>query len=97
MATGTIYAAVPAVVAAVGFYFIGTNYAKVRKAIMLYIVFISALNKIKIYITKYINTKVQNVSPAGIQKRNFCTQSKHISRSERTSEDSSEAKSGTTT
>ncbi|KAE9604064.1 hypothetical protein Lal_00001771 [Lupinus albus] len=28
MATGTIYAAVPAVVAAVGFYFIDTNFVK---------------------------------------------------------------------
>ncbi|KAK7282510.1 hypothetical protein RIF29_11351 [Crotalaria pallida] len=34
MAAGTIYAAVPAVVAAVGFYFIGTNYVKeIRRGI----------------------------------------------------------------
>ena len=37
MNTGTIYAAVPAVAAAVGFYFFDRNYAKVRKTVQAYV------------------------------------------------------------
>jgi hypothetical protein len=35
MVTGSIYVAVPALAAAVGFYFIGTNHAKVLNSAML--------------------------------------------------------------
>lgn len=91
---GSIFAAVPAIAAAAGFYFIGRNNVKVRKvaSIVLFRKNIRVCQGKKMFCI----AKVQDVLSAGNQTRVISIQSKDASRSERTSKEHSKAKIGTT-
>jgi len=96
MAMGSIFATVPAIAAAAGFYFIGRNDVKVRKvaSIVLFRKNIRVCQGKKGY-AMFCIAKVQDFLSVGNQTR-VIIQSKDASRSERTSKEPSNTEIGTT-